>query len=971
MFCLPLCFSIAQHIEHNETLNPQVSQIIEYSSLASVYKKDSGISSPASPIVISQGHSYLVQPLKISPSTKELKPDHQKLNQQVILPIGMGLVTETTTVFSNRNSNSSSLLSPRTNTSWLNLNVNALVRGEEDGRDAVNFRTWLIPYSTLIKVFSPKIEGIEKSLVQWNLPWIVTKVDQSKLIQDPDLGLSFSIQQIEEIFNVRAEFNINEYGIVFSKPRTTSNNQTLAEKPLALEGLTAIHPSTSFFTALQHQTSFRDNSQIRSDSGLALTGELQLLGTLFNGAWSLDLEHPIQNTNNQWQLSRARYSNINAFNDYFIGSQSVPWVQTNRTNNDYWGLTWINRRGFSPDPKQSSQRSLDLTARLQSNIQSRAIAGEAEPGTLVQLTYGRFQEVIDEILVDSSGIYRFEDLTFGRRSRGNYELRLYPNGRLTETPLIREPTFLFIPGQIPEGTTVTLLSAGFDRERSVEKLFGDFTNPRGGLIQRWGLKDNLTIGFNGFYDRKLYGAGEVFWQPQNLPLEIATTISIPNEEQEFLLNGKIAYRPSSSLSATFFSDNFERRGFVNLNFFRGFQSRINYSSRRGWSITQNLLRYFSLKASQNQDGEWNISPVISAPFFYLGPVKNSWRMNLDENSILEGKISSEWKNWQVDLEKNDVAFSGELDFNFTPSLLFRKEGHSLGFSYQNSLISNQNNDLYILGWRYRSPRKKYQFDPLFDATLQYGFGSQGSGILASLNTTIIPGLKITGSYETIGLTSNANTFRLELESNLNFFNTVRPTSSRNINNLANKGSLLIQPFYDLNADGKKNNNEDFFVENIEYLVQIDYKNLAFYQPTINKDGVSIPLSTGQYRLDLEESGFPLDWRPQESSYAVDIRPSSHTSLQIPFHLFYTVFGELHDQDGLPLSQVNITAIELDSGSKFSVQTNNSGVFYLENLKQGTYSFSIDNQSIQLPLFHINNESPTFQELILILESIQG
>lgn len=72
---------------------------------------------------------------------------------------------------------------------------------------------------------------------------------------------------------------------------------------------------------------------------------------------------------------------------------------------------------------------------LQAAAIGRIISGKAEPGTLVRLVQGFGDRVIAEILVDSSAIYRFENIKTENQFLGNnYRVLLYPQGRLTAQP---------------------------------------------------------------------------------------------------------------------------------------------------------------------------------------------------------------------------------------------------------------------------------------------------------------------------------------------------------------------------------------------------------------------------------------------------------------------------------------------------------------------------------------------------------
>jgi hypothetical protein len=132
-------------------------------------------------------------------------------------------------------------------------------------------------------------------------------------------------------------------------------------------------------------------------------------------------------------------------------------------------MTTVQRFGYTPP--ETVGGGFSPSQRMRSNQIGRTISGEATPGTLVQLTQGFGDNVIAEILVDYSGIYRFEDVPtagsgIGNIGGSNYQVRLYPNGQLTATPEIRDAIFASLPGQLNKGTSALIVSSGLNRENT-------------------------------------------------------------------------------------------------------------------------------------------------------------------------------------------------------------------------------------------------------------------------------------------------------------------------------------------------------------------------------------------------------------------------------------------------------------------------------------------------------------------------
>jgi len=135
--------------------------------------------------------------------------------------------------------------------------------------------------------------------------------------------------------------------------------------------------------------------------------------------------------------------------------------------------------------------------------------------------------------------------------------------------------------------------------------------------------------------------------------------------------------------------------------------------------------------------------------------------------------------------------------------------------------------------------------------------------------------------------------------------------------------------------------------------------------TITKQGVLFKVPLGIYRLDLDPAGYPLDWKPVQNAYAVEIVAGSYTTILVPFVASYTLAGTLKDAEGKPIVGARVEAID-NTKSSFASITNSSGVFYLEQLRQGTYELRVNNKSVEPNRMTINSDSPTLQELNLKL-----
>lgn len=328
-----------------------------------------------------------------------------------------------------------------------NARASVLVRGEEDGAKAIEFDRWLLPYDVVINTLGLNVKNLSSEQVEISSPGIVTRINITELKKDPKLGLVFSVQDLQKYFGVNADFDIKEYAIRLNVPWSEYKNRpTLNEKPLILEGLPRLKAPTFGVSSV-----FQQVRVTGSDSqATKAQGDLNVVGTAFGGSWFLRAnQFNLQNAKT-WNLAEAQFLRQTDTADFIVGSQTPFWSNEGGRG-DYWGFSTIQRRGFS------SPNGVNNTLpqqRMQAAQLGRTISGRAEPGTLVRLVQNFTNRAVAEVLVDSDGIYEFENvLVDGQITITNYRLFLYPQGKLTAQPSIREVTFNNVPGQLPEGTS--------------------------------------------------------------------------------------------------------------------------------------------------------------------------------------------------------------------------------------------------------------------------------------------------------------------------------------------------------------------------------------------------------------------------------------------------------------------------------------------------------------------------------------
>ncbi|MGB3650571.1 MAG: carboxypeptidase-like regulatory domain-containing protein [Rivularia sp. (in: cyanobacteria)] len=789
-----------------------------------------------------------------------------------------------------------------------NIKAGVLVRGNEDGSKAIDFQNWLIPYDAVIQVLKLNVTTLPDGQLEVRSPGIVTRINPEQLRNDSELGLVFSIADLQRLFGVSAKFDINDYAVVFDVPwqNRTNNRIAQAEIPVIIDGLPRFQPGNLNIAAVEQ----RIDASGSENGSTNFRGDFQAVGTAFDGSWFVRANQPDLWDGGSWNISEAQYLRQTDKTDYFVGSQPSFWQRLG-TGGEYWGLTFIQRQGF--EPPQTFGGTSDPRQRLQADKIGRTVTGRAEAGTLVRLVQGFGNNVIAEVLVDSSGIYRFENITT-QRGYGNYRVFLYPQGRLTAQPEIREATFTTVPGQIPAGASAWVVSGGLQRDfAGNDNLFGNFSEFRGGIARRLGVSENLTVGFGGVYDESLKGLAELFYRPKNIPLQVAVS-ALAGDRVDVISD--IRYEPSNNFTASFTSDRLSNRFNVN------------------WRVSSGLSLFGN--TSNRNPAEAGLQFNYSGKNFYTFA-----RASLDTESNLRWNLLQRLGKLGLNLQGNEIGTSSELAYNFS-NARYSNTGSSLLLNYDTRSNNGNSNNLLTLGWRYRSPQRAFDGNYLWQAELGYGLGSQGNGIVATLGTTVLPGIMLQGRYQGVSLTRNDSSFSINLVSGLNLQQGIRPGDRRS-KYFRTQGGLTIKPFLDSNNNGKRDSGEKIYTENSDLLLMVNNKSIKSWRSHVQNDRITVRLPPGTYRLDLDAAGFPLDWHTSKNALAVDVVAGSYTPIMIPFTRSYTRTGVVTDSTGEAVAGTKVEAIGKDI-RKFSV-TNGAGVYYLEGLQEGEYELQINGKSV--------------------------
>ncbi|MEM7063608.1 MAG: carboxypeptidase-like regulatory domain-containing protein [Cyanobacteria bacterium P01_B01_bin.77] len=818
-----------------------------------------------------------------------------------------------------------------------NVLPSTLVKGMETTGQVVAFDQWLIPFDDVTQALAITVTQLDDKTWELRSPGLVTRIDPATLQTDVDLGLVLSIGEIETLLGVPAQFEQLNYTVRFDPPwagQGRRNRQT-SEQPIVTEGLSVIEPSQFSLTGIAQQATISGQSEGGTGNQIESHGSLSTLGTAFGGSWYLKADQTSLSEIDSWRLRELQYLHQTPAADAVLGSQPTFW-RSRRRGNDYWGATYVQRWGFDPPETTSGSGGFSPRQRLQAAAVGRTVTGEAEPGTLVQLTQGLRNEVIDEVLVDSSGLYRFDNVPTGSRSGSNYQVLLYPNGQLTASPEIRSANFSTLPGQLPIGASALIVSGGFNRD-SGNSFLGRLDGFRGGVAYRQGVSEDLTLGVGLVQDVTTQALADLFYAPSNFPLEVALSALTDLKTSDVDVTADVQLRPSREVYVSFNSDQFAQR----------FNAE--------WRVAKGL----TLLAKGNTRDE-----AIAGGVRFSFRDRNlfaSGSATLDTQSRLRWSLSSRLGHLGLRHSGNELATESELAYNLSDSYAYG-DGHGLLLNYETRKINDVNNYLGTLSWRYRSAERVTDGRSIWDVSLGYGIGSQGNGIVAAVTTAILPGLDIRARYQGISAVSDRDTFRIEFLPRFNLQGGIG-TANRYQDNLRTEGGLMLQPFFDENNNGIWDNDEALYTDDLDLLLSINHQPLNRYRPQTQGHGTTVNLFPGDYRLDLDPAGYPLDWKASGSAYAVEVVPGQYTPVKIPLTRSYSLIGVLLDADGNAVSGRRVQALntEADNQQPFSV-TNAAGVFYLEGLEQGRYKFMIGDQPVPNAEIIFMPESEPFQEI---------
>lgn len=852
-----------------------------------------------------------------------------------------------------------------------------LVKGREDGVNAIALDSWLIPFDDAIAALGGSVTVQTDGLAAIRAPGLATSLDLSQLQVDDDLGQVISVADIKEKFGIATEFSFSTYAINFLPPKGFQSNATSARgrsnrqdryhsQPVITTGLPFVAPSAMSLSGLRQET--RLNSQGTDGTLNQPAGKLSAVGSVLGGSWYAQLNQPKIGSLSTWQIEDLQYFRqssapasadeaVSQNADYVLGSQSTFWRSLNQQrrsqrNQSYWGATTVRRWGFSA-PAYASQGGFNASSRMRSNQIGRTVSGEADPGTFVQLTQGLNGPVLDETIVDSSGVYRFEDVPVGSSAQyasRRYQVQLYANGQLTNSPEIRTATFTTLPGQLPKGASTMVASLGMGYQLKPNQILGNFNTLRGGIAYRRGVSEALTVGAGFVQDGAPQILTEAFYLPEGVPLQAAFSTLVDMTSGETRVDADVRYQPADNLRMTFDSDQLSRR----------------------FDIDWKLLPQVTLTAAGNS--RTRTLSVGASANYRTGQWMGRANASIDTRQNLRWQLSATNQRFNFSHQGNEVYTATEAAYllpNRRPGVALNRLGHQLVLSYETRKQLSTGIDfdgrqltfptgrLAIAQWRYRSPVRAADGQSTWNYSLGYGLGSQGSGPVASVSAAIGAGVDLQMRYQGISAFSDKDSFQLSLVSNLDTRNGLG-WGDRNQNRLRSQGGLLLQPFLDINSNGSREAEEPLYLEDPHLLLKVDKDSLQYRQAKIQPDGVLLTMPPATYRVDIDPAGLPIDRTARELAYAVDVIAGQYTTVSVPLTLSYTVSGVVIDSNGESVSGARVEAISASGHRKMSV-TNGAGVYYLERLYPEIYDIQVDGTVLENAPLMLEEETSPFLE----------
>lgn len=799
-----------------------------------------------------------------------------------------------------------------------------LVLGQLDASlQAVALENWLLPFNDVVRALDLTTTELAASAeTEVRGEFIVARIPASELRAAPELGeRAIRVADLEARLGVEVRFDVGEFAVDIGVPRV-ARARPRPTTDIVLTGLPRRTPPLFTVTAL------RQLNSATLVPRFGLTNSTDVVGSLFGGSYFVSLDQPRRRDLSDVRLDELQYLYLRDDFDLVVGDQKSLWDEP-----DLFGVGAVLRFDLLPAAPRTG--SYDPLRRFQTREFSRTISGVTEAGTLVRLVpRGEEFPVIAEELVGADGVYRFEDVVFGAE---RYDVLLYPGGRLAAEPLRQTPSPPPLAVLIPEDAIALSLAAG--TRRGGNTFFGEVSEPVGGATFRRGIRDDFTLGVGAFYDDGVRLRGEAYYAPYEQPLSLQAAINTPGHDERWSYDLRFDYRPRSDLSFNADADELRQRFRVRYRPLPQLTLQGDYSVQTGVEVGPAFRVRVPLGDA--------LTVPLSGEVTWSQRYGLRWRLD----------ASTRYRDIDYTLRLNDQGAFAQLNYEFDALSGVNEVGITSTLSFLNTRTYS-----VTPYYRYASgDRLRDNSDPL-SAEVAYTFGNN-PGARLELSASLTPGLRLGTFYS--GNFGRNDSVGLSLEGRFILQN--RPTPADVVvDDLRTQGGLRVQPFLDRNGNGVRDRDEGVYLDNLDLLLELDRAPIRLDRDAqIGADYVTIPLPVGAYRLDLDPAGFPLDFQPAQTSYAVTVRPGSYTTLAIPFRPSYTVLGVLTDTGGTPLGSVRVEAIRDDN--RIVSVTNGAGVFVLEGLGQGRYALFANGDPVAPSTLTIDETSEPFFEVAVVKE----
>lgn len=835
-----------------------------------------------------------------------------------------------------------------------NVIPSVTVKGSENGKEAIDFNNWLIPFADVTKALQFNVIPKDDGQLELRSVGSIITIDPKVLINDPDIGQAISIAQIRNLLKTPVEFSLAEYAIVLSPSWLTAriSNRPYQEQeaPINLVGLQQVTPPSFSLTGISLRTNLNQTETANSNnlynnlnnsvnSNLNSNSEFKAIGVIAGGSLFSRTQQLNNNGVSSWQLNELQYFRPSPYSDYLIGTQLPFWSRFDRNQSDYFGVTLIQRSGYTAANNTNfAYGGVTPQQRLSANELVRNVTGEAKSGTLVQLVTQNDNLIVAEKLVDSSGKYNFDDVVTANNSLTgngniNYKLLLYPAGDLSAKPEEVSLNYRNLQSQVSAGKSAFILSAGLNRISGNDNFFGSFGDFKGGAAYYLGLTDEITFGAGLVYDNSTQPYGEILYQPVNSPLTLRVGV---------LAGNKISFNADVSYITNDFS-------------LRLGGDEKSFVSNLYWTLSPQLAlfsNWYSGGISNGLESGFNLN---------LNSIFLSLSYNADKG--INGNLRANIAPFLFGIRRFNQQISSELIYNLANKRFFNSGDTAISLNYE----TGDHNYLASLNLVYRTPWTDRDGKSLLDLSIGYGVSSQGSGLIASASTAILPGIGLRLAYKQVDINNNNSSINLSLFTSVLLQSGADLSSDESkLDKLRTQGGVLLQPFFDKNNNGVRDDGEDLYTEDIATLFLINNQPLSRFgisHPKVVREGVLFELPPNTYRLDIDPAGYPLGWKSSSTAYAVTVVPGTYTTITIPLAPSYVVTGRAIDKDGKPIIGANVEFVSRSNPKKrFASITNNAGIYYLEDLKVDIYKLFVNGKSAQPSILEINSDSKSFLEL---------